>query len=127
MTLLRKVCPVCALVALSWLTMLSFKWMGYDVNDELMAMLMGGSIVGVSYVLGTRMLLAPATAVYWKLIAIPIGFALMYALLSFVWGYVLLAAAAYAAAWVFFRSVSAAPAGNREFKDISKALDNCCD
>lgn len=125
MAFIRKVCPVCALVALTWLTMLSLKLLGYDVNDELLAMLMGGSVVGITYVLGGRM--NAKSPKLWKLVAIPIGFAAMYALLSFSWGYAVLAFGMYAAAWTFFRGTAVAPHHGRDLGNITKALDNCCE
>lgn len=130
MAFLRTICPVCALVLLTWLSMLVFKGLGYDVNDELLAMLMGGSVVGISYVLGARLPSAshrPSVGRYWKLVAIPIGFSAMYALLSFAWGYAVLALVVYAAAWMLFRAGQAAPTSGKNLKDITKALDNCCD
>ena len=125
MTFIRKICLVCALVALTWLTMLSLKLLGYDVNDELLAMLMGGSVVGITYVLSGRMKTASPKS--WKLVAIPVGFAAMYALLSFSWGYAALALGAYAAAWAFFRGTVAASHRGRDLGNITKALDNCCE
>lgn len=126
MNILKRICPICAVVSLTWVTMLAFKWQGYRVDDELLAILMGGSAVGISYVLGTRITVHGGSAKWWKFVAIPIGFAAMYALLQFAWGYAFAAMLAYGIVWVFFRNASAPPDGAR-IDAITKELDNCCD
>jgi len=126
MNLLKKICPICALVFITWVTMLGFRWQGYDVNGELIALLMGGSVVGISYLLGTRMNIPSRRGTMWKLVAIPIGFAAMYALLQFAWGYFMVAFITYALAYVFFK-VSVVSADQEYVRDITKELDNCCE
>ncbi|MEK7579205.1 MAG: hypothetical protein AAB460_01585 [Patescibacteria group bacterium] len=128
MTLLKKICPICALVSLTWMTMLTFKGLGYDIDDALLAMLMGGSVVGISYVLGARTNLTSRVALmYWKLVAIPTGFAVMYALLQFAWGYFAGALVAYSVAWWLFKSASTAPRRSLYMEGITKELNNCCE
>ncbi len=129
MTFLKKICPVCAIVVATWLVMFAFKLLGYDVNDELLAMLMGGSAVGISYTLSTRLrpVFRTSMTVYWKLVAIPLGFAAMYAALQFAWWYVAGAAAMYALAWAAFNGMFTVQKNERHSGDVTKALDNCCD
>ena len=122
---LKKICPICALVSLIWLTMLGFKWFGYNVSNELLAMLMGGSAVGISYTLANKL---NRRMTVWKLVAIPIAVAGMYALFHFAWGYFLLAALAYLIAWFSFRNIGAKALvqSNEGAVDINKELKNCC-
>ncbi|GMU73846.1 MAG: hypothetical protein AMXMBFR44_0450 [Candidatus Campbellbacteria bacterium] len=128
MATLKKICPICALVSLTWVTMLALKWLGYDVNNELIAMLMGGSAVGISYVLGAQMqTLSSMASMLWKLIAIPLGFGALYALLQFSWWYAAGAVVAYVCAWILFKNISVVPKDKRGAHDISNALDACCE
>lgn len=124
MKILKKICPICALVSLIWLAMLIGKWLGYNVNDDLLAMLMGGSAVGISYVLANRL---ENRVMAWKFISIPIALAAMYALLHFAWGYFLLAMIGYLIVWAGFRGAEAGVVrvGGGEV-DIKKELNNCC-
>ena len=91
-------------------------------------MLMGGSAVGVSYALGTRLKTSSrSVSMVWKFIAIPLGFSAMYALLRFSWGYAVAATIVFVLAWVLFHGVSARKKDERRVDDISKALDACCE
>jgi hypothetical protein len=129
MTVLKKICPVCALVALTWLVLFAFKLFGYAVNNELLAMLMGGSVVGISYTLGARLrpvFLRPME-MYWKLVTIPLGFMAMYAALQFRWWYAAGAIVAYVLAWALFNGRGTAPKKGHHVEDITKALDSCCE
>ena len=127
MSLLKKICPICALVSLVWLTMLVAKWFGHNVNSELLALLMGGSAVGISYALANKL---SSRTKAWKLIAIPVSLVAMYTLLHFAWGYFLLATGAYLFAWWRFRTTGIGPIGGQIISqsevDINKELKNCC-
>ena len=124
MKILKKICPVCALISLTWLTLLIIKWLGYEVNNELLALLMGGSAVGISYTLANKL---SRLVMAWKLIAIPFALAGMYALLNFAWGYFLLATMGYLIIWRLFSRItvgSVEPSKNEI--NIKKELNNCC-
>lgn len=124
---LKKICPICVLVACTWVTMFVLRQFGYNVDEGLLAMLMGGSAVGVSYALGTRLKTSSrSVSMVWKFIAIPLGFSAMYALLRFSWGYAVAATIVFVLAWVLFHGVSARKKDERRVDDISKALDACC-
>jgi len=124
MNTLKKICPVCALVALTWLTMLVLKWLGYPTNNELIAMLMGGSVVGIAYVLGTRLRIT--SPMLWKLISIPLGFITLYALLQFAWGYFLGGLTMYVLVWTIFQATDSKQNNVGHVEDITKKLDSCC-
>ena len=127
MKILKKICPICVLVALIWLVMLTFKWFGYRVNADLLALLMGGSAVGISYTLANKL---SRWTMAWKLIAVPLGLAGMYALLQFAWAYFLVALVAYVIAWWLFSSAGTDTTPvvqpSQSVVDINKELKNCC-
>jgi len=116
MTWIKKVCPICALISLAWISLLLFKLLGYNIKDELLTLLMGGSAVGITYTLGNRL---SGDTRAWKLIAIPIALGGMYALANLAWLYFLLAALGYGVVWMFFGL-------NRSKSDIKNQLDKCC-
>ncbi|HEY4518062.1 MAG TPA: hypothetical protein VJG48_00370, partial [Candidatus Paceibacterota bacterium] len=51
----RRICPICALVSSAWVILLVLRYFGYNVNESLIALLMGGSAVGISYVLAGKL------------------------------------------------------------------------
>ena len=76
-----KICPFCAGVAGTWLWMLGAHYLGYSVDLTILAMLMGGSVVGVSYALekyGEHSFLA-------RTIFIVAGFEAVYSLINAEW------------------------------------------
>jgi len=83
----RKVCPICAGVAGTWIWMLigiltnQLSVISYQL---LVGILMGGSVVGIAYQLEKRLSAGSAgwrTPLLWKILFIPIGFAAVYSLL----------------------------------------------
>ena len=134
-----KVCPICAGVSGTWLWMLAASLLGYQIDLAIVAMLMGGSVVGIAYQLEKK-LSAGKSALLWKVLFIPVGFVVAYSLVSSQWA--MLAASlgiAGALALLFLRSsgkdqsnvkVAAQsqlgeprPMGREELK---KKMENCC-
>ncbi|KKW40332.1 MAG: hypothetical protein UY89_C0002G0007 [Parcubacteria group bacterium GW2011_GWA1_54_9] len=122
------VCPICAGGFLTWVWLLAAYYAGYDIPLLIPAILMGGSVVGVTYQIektfsraseGMRML--------WKVLFIPAGFIAAYAVLEQLWTVLL-------AAIVFLLAMSLAPLflgstpGLREGMagDIEKKMRDCC-
>src|SRR3989338_976630 len=89
----RRICPICALVSSAWVILLVLRYFGYNVNESLIALLMGGSAVGISYVLAGK--LGGKAAKWWKLAGIPIAFLAAWQLLHFRFGWFALVALAY--------------------------------
>lgn len=119
------VCPVCVGVAGTWGWMFVAHAAGYAVDMTVVALLMGGTPVGIAYVLEKKLPEGRLTA-WWKLLAIPAGIALMYGLLSvrILW------ISGGAAAWLviaaaFFRTASGGGGGDR-VRRFEKGLDHCC-
>lgn len=128
MSIFRKICPICALVFLAWATMLALKWRGYAVDEALLAILMGGSAVGITHALGAKLALRGAPAAWWKLVAIPTGFAAMYALLRFAWWIAASLIVAYGIAWFLWKEIASTTMNAGRIDLITKTLDDtCCD
>lgn len=124
MKLLKKICPICVVVSSTWITLLTLRYLGYNVSESLIAMLMGGSVVGISYVLSKRLSGAVKIAL-WKLISIPIGFVAAWALLHFAWGYFILGVSAYLAVWIVVKIDKTSKLSSRTV-ETKKELENCC-
>ncbi len=125
MNTLKNICPICVLVGGTWIVLLTLRFLGYDVNETFIALLMGGSVVGISYTLGKRML--RQRSVVWKLLSIPLGFAAAWALLYFAWGYVALALLTYVPLWTIMRGAAEAATRKKGTVDVEKELEDCCD
>jgi len=50
-----KVCAICAAVSVVWISLLTFKLLGGDVDTLSLGILMGGSAVGLMYLLGAKL------------------------------------------------------------------------
>jgi len=98
---------------------------------------MGGSAVGISYVLtsklGRETATSGLTAKYWKLVSIPIGFLAMWLLLHYMIDWFVLTAIAYLGLFIAFRGRtfvgsqgSTSGADNNKIKKIEHELENCC-
>ena len=49
MRIVRPICPICAGVALTWIWLILAYFTGYNFDPMVIAMLMGGSVVGLAY------------------------------------------------------------------------------
>jgi len=79
-----RACAVCAGVSLTWLWLLGAYWLGYSIDTKIIALLIGGSVVGVAYELKKKM--APTRfLLWWKLVLIIAGFAAAYGLIEAWW------------------------------------------
>lgn len=117
------VCPVCVGVAGTWGLMLVGHYAGYAVDAAVLGLLMGGSPVGIAYVLEKK-LPEGRSPLWWKSLAIPSGFAAMYGLLTadvlwivggaIVWGVV---------AALSFRKTGG---NNERVGTMEKSLEQCC-
>ncbi|TAL19275.1 hypothetical protein EPN90_03855 [Patescibacteria group bacterium] len=119
-----RLCPICAGVSGTWAWMLVVRYFGVTVEPAILAMLLGGSVVGVTYQLEKR-LPAGRSLVLFKALSIPAGFLLAYALIWNWWpvffaGLLILAAVYF----VFHRKPEAGE--SQEVQDLEKKLKNCC-
>ena len=70
-----KICPICAGVSGTWVWILGSRFFGYEVDLMILAILMGGSVVGLSSKLDKN----------WKILLTPLGFIVVYNLLLENW------------------------------------------
>lgn len=120
-----QVCPICAGVSGTWLWMLTASLLGYQIDLVVVAMLLGGSTVGIAYQLEKK-LPAGKSPLLWKTLFIPTGFIAAYSLVASQW--VILAASlvvAGAIAWAFLKS-SGPEQLNTKVEELKKKMENCC-
>jgi len=120
--LLKRICPICALVSSTWIVLLILRYAGYEIDESLIAMLMGGSAVGISYVLSTKSLGDRVTK--WKLVSIPTAFLAAWLLLHYQFGWFISVVIIYALVYAGFRQP--ADSSNDQIKKIEHELENCC-
>ena len=127
-----RICPVCAGVLGTWAALLLFRFFGYEVDDRMLAVLMGGSAVGVMYTVDRQ--LPRGLSLLCKLLIVATGFGAAYALVLEHWviGFSLVAAILIEVmlARIISRSGQGegsdgtAVSGRR--RDIEERLKNCC-
>ncbi len=116
-----KICPICAGVFLTWLGLLILKFLNYSFDFLILALLMGGSVVGIVYKLGEN-IKSDKNLFLWKLIAIPLGFLGFYNLIYFRLLWFILAA--FFVVILFF--ILKNNYNNQKVEEIEKKLKNCC-
>lgn len=79
-----RVCPICAGVSGTWLWMLAAYFSGYKIDSVILAILMGGTVVGLAYQIEKR-LPAEKSPLPFKILFIPTGFIATHGLISRQW------------------------------------------
>ena len=120
-----RVCPICTAVAGTWLLMLLLRALGYPISTPVLAMLMGGSVVGIAYQLEKKLRIHESALLVWKSLFMSVGFAVMYAVLEQQWlvaalGGLFLVVISKA---VFLREKIAS---EESVSEIEKKLKQCC-
>ncbi|MEK7437530.1 MAG: hypothetical protein AAB150_11650 [Pseudomonadota bacterium] len=119
-------CPICTGVTGTWAWMLIARHYGVAVDAAMLSTLLGGSVVGISYQLEKR-LARGRSALLWKTLFIPIGFAAAYALVLAQW--IMLAAALLALlllmAYFLWPQGGATPPSSA-VQDLESKMKNCC-
>ena len=120
-----RVCLICATVAGTWLTMLLLRFIGYPISIPILAMLMGGSVVGISYQLERR-LPAGHSALLFKTMFIPIGFIAAYGIVLEQWILSIAVIAILALVYFSCQAWTPRPASDAQ-RGLEKKLEECCD
>lgn len=125
-----KICPICAGVSGTWLWMLAGKFLGYEVDLVMLALLMGGSVVGIAYQIEKR-LPSNRSPLLWKTLFIPTGFIAVYSVISSWWlVFIVLAAFLIVLALVFTEqeksNKATATTQNPKVEELEKKMKNCC-
>ncbi len=120
-----KICPICAGVSGTWLWMLAASFLGYEVDRAIIAMLLGGSVVGIAYQLEKK-LAAGKSALLWKALFIPVGFVVAYGLVSSQWA--ILAGSLGIASILAWTFVMATPkqGANQKVEELKQKMEKCC-
>ncbi len=79
-----QLCPICTGVAGTWLWMIVARHSGFAVDAVMLSTLLGGSVVGIAYLL-ERHLASGRSPLFWKTLFIPAGFAAAYGLAAAHW------------------------------------------
>ncbi|MDP2648345.1 MAG: hypothetical protein Q8P19_00380 [bacterium] len=120
-TLGLKVCAACAAAATAWLGLLALLFLGKDVDPLMIGILMGGSIVGVMYLLREKL---PEEYHLFTFPFMATLFAFVYITLADVsveWGAYLLLAAMWAVFVVLFSQRE-----NARLKGMVQKIIQCC-
>lgn len=117
------VCPICVGVAGTWGWMLIAHYAGYAIDVTVLGLLMGGSPVGIAYVLEKK-LPEGRSPIWWKFLAIPAGFAAMYGLLTADVLWIVGGAIAWGIVAVLFFCKTGG--SNENVSKMEKSLENCC-
>lgn len=119
-------CPICLGVGGTWLWMAGARFGGLAVDPAMLAVLLGGSAVGVAYALEKR--LPPGRSpVLWKSLFIPTGFVAAYGVAVPHWPALAAGVAALALlALVFLASKRDARANSAAVESIEEQMKRCC-
>ena len=121
-----KVCAACAGIAGTWILSLVARYFGYPINENLTAILMGGSVAGIMYQLEKRA--GGNVHVFKKAFFMISGFFAMYGLFTYnfpVFGLGLIGAGVI---YIFFRNSGSKSAKSDATLAIEKQMDeHCCD
>lgn len=131
-----KICPICAGVFGTWLWMLigvlsgRLSVAGYQLP---VAILMGGSVVGIAYQIEKRLPQSSAnwrTPLLWKMLFIPTGFATVYSVLASWWFmFVILAVSLLILTLMFIGQIKdkiISEEQNRKVEALEDEMENCC-
>jgi len=128
--LLFKICPICAGVSGTWLWMLAAKFLGYEIDMLIPAMLMGGSVVGIAYQIEKR--LSPnRSPLLWKTLFIPIGFVAAYSAILSWWAVFIVLATILAILALRFTEQKKSDKAtfvkkNSRVEELENKMKNCC-
>lgn len=121
-----RLCPICTGVSLTWVGLLAASVLGYQVALIVPAILMGGSVVGITYQLEKRSHASVGALLFWKVLFIPSGFVAVYAVLSQLWLVVALALAFIVLASLVLLRGEPAHAQKGAAAELEKKMEQCC-
>lgn len=121
-----ELCPVCFGVAGTWLWMIVARAGGVAVDQTMLAVLMGGSAVGVAQWLGDR-LPAGRSVLLWKALAIPVGAAAAYGAVTAQWTLAAIAALLLAVVAMYFgANRRGTPVDEKTISELEERMKKCC-
>lgn len=130
-----KVCAVCAGTAGTWIWLLvavTFGWLPFVSYMPVIAILMGGSVVGIAYQ-GEKYLKSghlPAgqagSSLLWKALFIPIGFGTVWSVTHFAFGFVIIGALILLSLVWWFLEFPRKNGDTARTKYLEKEMEQCC-
>ncbi len=120
------VCPICIGVGGTWLWMAAARQLGLAVDATMLAVLLGGSVIGIAYQVEKR-LPQGRSPLAWKTLFMPTGFVAAYGLAAPHW--ILLGAGTVGLALlalVFLRAPSAPEKGSAAVEKLEEQMKRCC-
>lgn len=128
------ICPICAGVSGTWILILLGRNLGWLKDDwnTLLALLMGGSVVGIAYQLEKKVIAARTDAgMLWKAIFIPAGFLAVYGLIMSWWLILALSGAFLGLFFWVFSKGTVGQAHNEvqrgdKVEELKKQMEKCC-
>jgi len=118
----NRVCVICASVSLTWLELLILFWFGWSINPLMIGILMGGSVVGLLYLVFANV---PKQYHVFKLPFVITLFTIVYFLLSGIW-YVKNTYVIVILAWLISAVVFVFRDKNNHMSALAKKLIACC-
>ena len=120
------ICPICIGVAGTWLWMLAARFAGFAFDASMLAILLGGSVVGIGYQL-EKHLPHGRSPLLWKTLFFPIGFVAAYGLTVPHWSLLAMAVAAL----LLLTAVSFVPRRHSEknsaaVEKLERDMKKCC-
>src|SRR3989344_2880435 len=112
-----RICPICAGVSGTWIWLLASRFLGYEIDLIILALLMGGSVVGLSSKLDKN----------WKIPFIPLGFIATYNLLLENWTILLISLVILSLLSFAFLLLHKKSNLNKETnQELEQKMKNCC-
>ncbi len=128
-----KICPICVVVSLVWLILSAGVAWGYLSGVGLVApiaLLMGGSVVGIAYLGEKRLVWAGKRPIVWKVLIIGLGLILAYLAVTNLTKVTVLIELVVLLIMAFFlfvkRSSENDSAGNEAVRKIEEQMKSCC-
>ncbi|MBF8280339.1 MAG: hypothetical protein HW383_112 [Candidatus Magasanikbacteria bacterium] len=126
----KRLCPICAGAAGTWIWMLALYFggwhpAGFTIDLFVPTILMGGSVVGIAY--QAEKYLAPhIKPLAWKMIFIPAGFTAVYGVTQSWWWILLLALTVMLVTAAICLRVGKSGGSQRRVEDLEKKMEQCC-
>ncbi|MFH0806122.1 MAG: hypothetical protein V1885_00075 [Candidatus Brennerbacteria bacterium] len=123
-----KVCAICAGTAGTWILLLAgilFGWLTFASYMPVVAILMGGSVVGIAYQ-GERYLKAGRSALLWKALFIPLGFVTAWSVTNFALGFAILGVLVLLTVAGFFLELPLAKGDAARAERLEERMKDCC-
>lgn len=120
------ICPICIGIAATWIWMLAGRLAGLEFDTSMLAILLGGSVVGMGDQL-EKYLSEGRLPLLWKTLFMPLGFVAAYGLVAALWNVLGMAIAALLILIaVFFMPRSQPEKESATVEKLKEDMKKCC-